>query len=50
MSQYSSFKVRFGDCPVDFIGALSIRGFSRILVDLVDLQVNFSADSRCVSQ
>jgi len=29
--------------------ALSIGGFSRILLDLVDLPVDFSVDSRCVS-
>jgi hypothetical protein len=33
----SSFKVHFGDHQVDFLVALSIGGFKRILVDLVDL-------------
>jgi hypothetical protein len=40
----SSFEVRFGDHLVDFMVALSIGGFSRILVDLVDLLVDFSVD------
>jgi hypothetical protein len=37
-------EVRFGDHPVDFMVALSIGGFSRILVDLVDLSVHVSVD------
>jgi hypothetical protein len=37
-------EVRFGDRPVDFLGALSIGGFSRIFADFVDLLVNFSVD------
>jgi len=40
LTRKSSFEVRFGDHPVDFIDALSKGGFNRILVDLVDLLVN----------
>ena len=36
-------EVRFGDHLVDFMVALSVGGFSRILVDfLVDFSVDFS--------
>jgi hypothetical protein len=38
-------KFRFGDHPVDFMGALPIGGFSRILVDFpVDFSVIVSED------
>ena len=40
----SLFQVRFGEHLVDFMVALSIGGLSRILVDLVDLLVDFSVD------
>jgi len=39
-----SFEVHFGDHLLEFMVALSIGGFCRILVDLADLPVNFSVD------
>jgi len=44
LTRKSSFEVHFGDHPVDFMDALSTGGFSRILVDFVDLPVDLPLD------